>query len=364
MLDQPIVFLDLETTGATAAHDRVTEVGLVEVDGGRVSGEWSTLVNPGIGIPPVIQALTGITNDMVARAPGFDTISRELEHRLEGRLLVAHNARFDYGFLRSEFQRAGIRYRSRVLCTVKLSRRLFPQHDRHNLDALMARHDVNCDARHRALGDARVLWRLVQRWQQDLDPATFSTAVAGLVRAPTVPAQLPEDVFDELPAAPGVYVFYGESSVLYVGKSTNLRARVLSHFAGDGRSRRDMQIVRDVVRIDWTETAGELGALIEASRLVKVLTPVYNRHVHRPAEIDVQPWPFRGRIGVRETALEAERSELIVLDRWCYLGTARAGHELHELGERRPVFDADNYKILTRFFKKPRRTCTIVDLAA
>lgn len=365
MLDRPLVFLDLETTGATAAHDRVTEVGLIALDGGRVIDEWSSLVNPGIGIPHAIQALTGITDDMVARAPGFDDISGELKHRLEGRLLIAHNARFDYGFLRREFQRAGMRYRADVLCTVKLSRRLFPQHARHNLDTLMARHSIDCDARHRALGDARVLLRLMQCWSRDFEAAALDAAIGGLVRSPTVPSQLPQDVFDDLPEAAGTYVFYGENSVLYVGRSVNLRAGVLSHFSGDGRgNNKDARIAREVVRVDWTETAGELGALIEASRLVKVLTPVYNRQAHRRNKVDVQPWPFRGRIGVRESALEAERSELIVLDRWCYVGTARADHELRELEERRPVFDPDTYRILTRFFKKPRRSYAVVELAA
>ncbi|MDH5534446.1 MAG: 3'-5' exonuclease, partial [Betaproteobacteria bacterium] len=127
MLDEPLVFLDLETTGATAHYDRITEVGLIEVERGRLVGEWSTLVNPGVSIPPAIQSLTGITNDMVALAPGFDEIARELYRRLEGKLLVAHNARFDYGFLRNEFKRAGMRYSAGVLCTVKLSRRLYPQ---------------------------------------------------------------------------------------------------------------------------------------------------------------------------------------------------------------------------------------------
>jgi DNA polymerase-3 subunit epsilon len=364
MLDHPLVFLDVETTGATAGHDRVTEVGLIEVDQGRFIGEWSTLVNPGIRIPPAIQALTGITDDMVARAPGFDDISRELKRRLEGRLLVAHNARFDYGFLRSEFQRSGIRYRSEVLCTVKLSRRLFPGHTHHNLDALMARHGIGCEARHRALGDARALWQLVRCWRRTLDAATLSTVVAGLVLSPTAPPQLPEDVFDDLPEAPGVYVFYGENSVLYVGKSANLRTRVLSHFSGDRGSARDVRIAREVVRFDWTETPGELGAQIEATRLVKALTPVYNRQARCPGALDLEPWPFRGRIGVRETAFELDRSELIVLDRWCYLGTARGEYELRELEEREPVFDLDTYRILTRFLRRPRRASSIVDLAA
>ena len=176
MLTEHLVFLDLETTGASAARDRVTEVGLVEVNHGRVLGEWATMVNPGMSIPPMIQSLTGITDEMVARAPGFADISRELLDRIDGKLLVAHNARFDYGFLRNEFQRIGIDYTSRVLCTVKLSRRLFPHHQRHNLDILMTRHGITCDARHRALGDARVLWQLTQCWHRELDAATIAIA--------------------------------------------------------------------------------------------------------------------------------------------------------------------------------------------
>ena len=179
MLNEHLIFLDLETTGASVVRDRITEVGLVEVKHGRVICEWSTLVNPGMSIPPMIQSLTGISDEMVARAPSFADINHELLRRIDGKLLVAHNARFDYGFLRNEFQRIGIPYFSRVLCTVKLSRRLFPHHQRHNLDILMARHGITCDARHRALGDARVLWQLTQCWHRELDAATIASA-AGL----------------------------------------------------------------------------------------------------------------------------------------------------------------------------------------
>jgi len=183
-LDHPLVILDVETTGANPVYDRVTEVGLIEIERGRSVAEWSTLVNPGTRIPPVIQALTGITDDMVALAPSFAEIAPQLLARLEGKLLVAHNARFDYGFLRNEFRRAGLRYSSRVLCTVKLSRRLFPAETRHNLDALMARHDVACDARHRALGDARAVWLVVSQWRRELAPEAIAVAVDALVRRP------------------------------------------------------------------------------------------------------------------------------------------------------------------------------------
>ena len=292
MYDRAVVFLDLETTGATATRDRITEVGLIEVDNGRFVREWSSLVNPGMSIPPGIQALTGISNDMVALAPRFEEIARELYESIDGRVLIAHNARFDYGFLKNEFRRLGKTFTTPVLCTVKLSRKLFPQHPRHNLDSLMMRHGIQCDARHRALGDARVLWELAQQWRQEPGEEAVLAATEKLLKTTTVPAGLADNAFDHIPEGPGVYLFYGEKDVpLYVGKSINLRTRVMSHFSGDHRVAKDMRIAAEVKRIDWIETAGELGALIEEARLVKKLSPVHNRQLRRASELCAWHWP-------------------------------------------------------------------------
>lgn len=155
MLPECLAFIDLETTGANPVHDRITEIGIVEVDGAR----WSTLVNPKRSIPEFIQHMTGISNAMVADAPTFDQVAAELGQRLQGRLFVAHNARFDYGFVRHEYQRLGQRFQADVLCTVRLSRRLFPEHHRHNLDSLIERHGLAADDRHRAMADADLIWQ-------------------------------------------------------------------------------------------------------------------------------------------------------------------------------------------------------------
>lgn len=291
MYDRHLVFLDLETTGATATHDRITEVGLVEVRDGTFVREWSTLVNPGISIPPMIQALTGISNDMVARAPRFEDIAREVYEAIDGRVLIAHNARFDYGFLKNEFKRLDKSFSAPVLCTVKLSRKLFPQHARHNLDTLMTRHGIACDARHRALGDARVLWQLAQQWRVEPGEAAVMEATAKLLKVTTVPAGLPDTAYDHIPEGPGVYLFYGENDVpLYVGKSINMRARVMSHFSGDHRVNKDMRIAAEIKRVDWVQTAGELGALIEEARLVKKLSPVHNRQLRTANELCAWQW--------------------------------------------------------------------------
>lgn len=185
MFDRNVVFLDLETTGASAGQDRITEVGLIEVDDGCFVREWSTLVNPGIPIPPLIRSLTGIDDAMVAAAPCFEDIADELHEAIAGRTLIAHNARFDYGFLEHEFKRIDREFSAPALCTVRLSRKLFPQHARHNLDTLISRHGVECDARHRALGDARVLWRLAQQWRSDPGEAAVLEATATLLKTAT-----------------------------------------------------------------------------------------------------------------------------------------------------------------------------------
>lgn len=280
VLDRDLVCVDLETTGGNPAWNRIVEIGLVEVDRDGTVREWSTLVNPGVRIPPHIAEFTGITNEMVADAPAFEDVHREVLERLHGRLFVAHNARFDYGFLRGEFQRLDVRFRAPVLCTVKLSRRLHPEEPRHNLDAVIARHGLACEARHRALGDARVLRDLLAVLAREVEPARLTAVVEALLHETPLPPQLPEGLADELPESAGVYRFYGEDdALLYVGKSRSIRTRVLEHFAQDHRSTKELKLSRQVRRVDWTETAGELGALLMEARAVKAHRPVHNRRL-------------------------------------------------------------------------------------
>src|ERR1044072_707374 len=130
-LESPLAGVDLETTGSQPASDRITEIGVIEVDGFEVSSEWSTLVNPGAAIPAPIQALTGITCEMVARGASVAQRAPGRHERLAGRVFVAHNARFDYGFLRREFERAGFKFLAKTLCTVRLSRRLYGGYGAH-----------------------------------------------------------------------------------------------------------------------------------------------------------------------------------------------------------------------------------------
>ena len=254
---EPLIFVDLETTGANFANDRIIEIGFVEVDqhGAR---EWSSLVNPGQSVSGFITGLTGIDSAMVSTAPSFAQLAPLVLEKLRGRLFIAHNARFDYTFLKREFKRLGIDFRAPNLCTVKLSRKLFPMHHRHSLDALVTRYNITVSGRHRALADAKVLWDLWQQWHDLLPVDTIRSTIDAIVGRPELPPQLDPSLIDDLPEAPGAYAMYGEDGNLLLSKrSTNLRQQVLAHFAP---ANRDTALVRNTWRIDWREAAGEIGA--------------------------------------------------------------------------------------------------------
>lgn len=287
-----IAFVDLETTGTSATGDRVTEVAIVRVVEGELVEEWSSLVDPERSIPPDIQTLTGITNEMVRGAPTFADIRHEVRERLEGHLFVAHNARFDYGFLKNEFARLEMPFSADVLCTVRLSRRLYPGAVGHGLDALIARHGLAdpLDAvdpamrtgRHSALGDARALWRFTKVIEREKPAEEIAAAVRRLLKIPSLPPQLPPDALEGVPECPGVYRFFGVNDLpLYIGKSVNLRDRVRSHFTSDYRNSNDHRLSAEITRLDWIETAGELGALLLESRLVKDVAPLHNAMLRR-----------------------------------------------------------------------------------
>ena len=283
---RPLAFVDLETTGATATADRITEIGIVEVDADGAVREWQQLVNPGIRIPPFIEQLTGISNAMVADAPPFAAVAAETLRRLEGRLFIAHNARFDYGFLKNEFKRLGIVFRPPVLCTVKLSRTLFPEHPRHNLDSLIARHGLVAAGRHRALADAQLIHQFWQKIQGERDSATIEAALRAQNAHPSLPPHLDPGLVDDLPDCHGVYLFYGENDLpLYIGKARDIRKRVFAHFSADHASAKEMALAQQVRRIDWIETAGEIGALLKEAALIKQLLPSANRQLRKNDEV-------------------------------------------------------------------------------
>ncbi|MBL8525041.1 MAG: 3'-5' exoribonuclease [Betaproteobacteria bacterium] len=285
-LHERIAVVDLETTGTAATADAITEIGIVLIDHGHVVEEWSSLVNPQCVIPPEIQALTGITDDMVRDAPTFAELAEEVFARLQDRLFVAHNARFDYGFIKNAFRRLGRPFTADVLCTVRLSRKLYPEYVQHNLDSLIERHRLAAEGRHRALGDARLAWQFLSVVARDHAAETVMAATRSLLKMPSLPPQLDADALKAIPDGPGVYVFYGVNDLpIYIGKSVNLRDRVRSHFSSDHRQSNDLRLSLELRRIDFEETAGEFGALLRESQLIKSSKPLRNLRLRRNAQL-------------------------------------------------------------------------------
>ena len=277
-LPESLVLIDVETTGANPVRDRVTEIAVLRIERGEIVERWESLVNPECPIPPLIQRLIGITDDMVAGAPTFAELADAVRARLGTAVFVAHNARFDYGFIRSEFARLGQTFDAPVLCTVKLSRALYPEHHRHGLDALIARHGFSCDARHRAMGDTEVLWQFARLVTATFPADVLARAVERAMKQPARPAELPVGVLEGLPEAPGVYFLYGDNDqLLYIGRSASLRARVTEHFSPNVKGR-EADLARRVRRVDWEESAGELSAQLRETELLRRRSPPHNRH--------------------------------------------------------------------------------------
>jgi DNA polymerase-3 subunit epsilon len=273
-----LAIVDLETTGTQPAFDRIIEVGVLKIKDGALIDTYSTLVDPERMISYHIASLTGITNKDLSGAPTFSDIKDDLFHFLDGCVFVAHNARFDYGFLRKEFEREGMDFSAECLCTARLSRKLFPQERRHGLDSIMERFGISCQNRHRALDDAQVLRDFLDVLRNRLPASRLMTAVQELLKSPTLPPHIDQTMVQALPDAPGVYVFYDAGGgPLYVGKSINIRNHVLSHFSSDHKSNKEVSLCQQVRDIKAIKTAGELGALLLESHLIKELYPIYNR---------------------------------------------------------------------------------------
>jgi DNA polymerase-3 subunit epsilon len=175
MTHRPLVLLDIETTGASARYARITEIGALRVENHQVVATYSQLVNPEEPIPPFITQMTGISNEMVWDAPTFRGIADELELFLSDAIFVAHNVNFDYSFIKAEYARIGNKFNMDRMCSVQLSRKLYPEHRSHALDRVIERLGIEVKNRHRALDDAEVIWKFIQQEYARLDLELFKT---------------------------------------------------------------------------------------------------------------------------------------------------------------------------------------------
>ena len=282
------IVVDLETTGGSHLECAITEIGAVKVRGGEVLGEFQTLVNPSVSIPPFIQVLTGITDAMVASAPTLGQALPAFMEFSQGAVLVAHNAPFDLGFLKSGCLALGLDWPSPPsLDTAVMARRVLTRDEAPNckLSTLARVFRAGTTPDHRALHDARatvdVLHGLIARLgnlgvHTVEELRSFTSLVPETVRRK-------RSLADALPNSPGVYLFRDSSDrVLYVGKSRDLRSRVRTYFTASEQRTRMVEMVGIATRVDGVVCASELEAEVRELRLIAEHRPRYNRRSKFP----------------------------------------------------------------------------------
>lgn len=286
VLDGPLVCVDIETNGLSHVRGRVIEVAAIRIEQGKVVSSLNQLVDPEAELPVFITELTGIAQRDLRTAPTFMQIAHDLHALLEGAVFVAHNVRFDYAFLKQEFKRAGLNFLPRQLCTMRLSRQLYPEQRGHKLEDLIRRHGLHVARRHRAYDDAVVLWDFLRHLQSTLDTDMLETVLRRQLKQPSLPKGLSPELLASLPDTSGVYIFEDDKGYpLYVGKSIHIRQRVQSHFGRDHEASGEFKIAQAVRNIRVQQTAGELEALLLESRLVKELQPLYNKRLRKTSKL-------------------------------------------------------------------------------
>ena len=276
--DKVFAFVDVETSGATPGEHGVIDIGILRVKNNKVIGRYNQLINPKRHINSFVSTLTGITDEVVANAPTFTEVKEEIFELLDGAIFVAHNSKFDYSFIRQEFAKEEIKFSAPELCTVKLSRSLYPQFKHHNLDAVIERHGFICENRHRAYDDAEVLYKFFLDIQEEFDEETLEKSFQEVIKEINEDEEKKYTLAKNLPKKPGVYIFYDkENTPLYVGKSVNIRSRVMSHFYNNAFSSNEFKLYKLTDHIEAIETSGELSALINEAELIKTMKPVFNK---------------------------------------------------------------------------------------
>lgn len=269
--------IDIETTGGRAGRDRITEVAIVIHDGEKVIDQFESLLDPEVTIPLNIIRITGITNEMVQGQPKFYEIAKKIVEMTEGRVFVAHNVRFDYGFIREEFRNLGFTYSRRQLCTVRLSRKVFPGLRSYALGNLIKHFKIKVNARHRAMADTMAT---VELFEKIMQKQNGEEETKDLINRGIKESKLPQGITLEylhgLPEECGVYYMHDEKGdVIYVGKSINIRKRIMEHFTDQTRKAAVLQ--KNTRSISCEVTGSELIALLLESSEIKALSPKVNR---------------------------------------------------------------------------------------
>ena len=267
--------LDIETTGGQFNEEGITEIALYKFDGHELVDQFISLVNPEIPIQPFVVKLTGINNAMLRSAPKFFEVAKRIIEMTNDCVLVAHNASFDYRILRTEFRRLGYEFNVKTLCTVELSKKLLPEQTSHSLGKLVRALGIPMADRHRASGDAMATVKLFKMLlDKDLNKEIVKEHIKFEIQKGIAPKLM--DIVESLPSKTGIYYIHREDgSLIFIGKSKNIKKRVNQHFTGITKSAKKIQ--NEVFTVTYEETGSELIAQLKEYQEIKINRPIYNR---------------------------------------------------------------------------------------
>jgi DNA polymerase III subunit epsilon len=267
--------VDIETTGSYAGAHSITEIAIILHDGKKIIDSFESLINPESTIPPFITRLTGITNEMVADAPRFPEVAKQIWNMTEGSVFVAHSVNFDYSFIREEFKSLGADFKRSKLCTVRTSRKIFPGYPSYSLGNICTSLGIQFRDRHRAMGDAAATVKLFELCLENDKAGFITNSLKKNSNEALLPPLLPAEVYKNLPEKTGVYYFHdSKGKVIYVGKAINIKKRITSHFT-TANSR--LPFISSIAGISFTLCGTELIALLLESNEIKRLFPLYNQ---------------------------------------------------------------------------------------
>lgn len=274
--------VDIETTGGFPEQHGITEIAIVLHNGWEVEGRYETLVNPHQPIPPFIANMTGITDAMAAAAPDFAEVAPYIYNLLKDRVFVAHNVNFDFSFVKYHLQQAGFHLQTPKLCTIRLSRKVFPGYRKYGLGHLCRELGIAISNRHRAGGDALATSQVLDLVIKNNGGMVIREMLKKESKGQLLPPNLPESYVKDLPDNAGVYYFHdAKGKVVYVGKAKNIRKRVISHFTGLDISKKRQDFLRSIYSVTFATCPTEFIASLLESVEIKRLWPVYNKSQKR-----------------------------------------------------------------------------------
>jgi len=302
--------VDIETTGGYASNNDITELAIVLHDGQKVTERYETLIRPDREIPRYIQVLTGITPAMVQNAPSFAELAPKIVELLKDRVFVAHNVNFDYSFLKHHLSQVGLDLASPKLCTVRLSKKVFPGLVSYSLGNLCRQLEIAIEQRHRAGGDADATVRLFNLLLENNAAPHIETFIKRSAKEQSLPPNLPKEEVEKLPYSPGVYYFHDQKGkIVYVGKAKNLKYRVRSHFTHNGSGRQRQDFLRTIYSISYQPCSTELMAFIFENIEIRRLWPQFN-YSQKSFNAVYGIYLFEDQAGYMRLAIDKKRKNL------------------------------------------------------